>query len=73
MAPGAHEQSAAGMGRREESVGRAQTHRADDEGAARRETDPGATGHARGCWWQEAPESCGLDVLGALNWASGDY
>ncbi len=73
MASSAHEQSAAGMGRGEESAGRAQADGADDERATRRETDPGTTGDARGCWWQEAPESCGLDVFGAIKWTSGHY
>ena len=47
MAPGAHEQPKASVGRGEESPRRAQAYRADDEGAQGRTSDSGSAGNAR--------------------------
>ena len=73
MAPRAHEQPAAGMGRREESSRRAEAYRANDERAARGTPDTGAPRDAGGCRWQEAPEPCRLDVLRAFSWTDWHY
>ena len=67
------EQSAAGMGRRKKGARRAQTYRADDEGAARGEEYPRDSGNARSSRGNQESPARGMDVLWTLSRPDGDY
>ena len=68
MAPGAHVQPEARLGRGKQSTGRAQKDRPSPEGTRRGTRTSGAGETTRGCWWQEAYRSCGLDVQWSWCW-----
>ena len=73
MAPRAHEQPEKSMGSRESRARRAQTHPADDEGAARGAADPGTAGDAGGCRWTQEASQGRLDVLWSRGGAVGHH
>ena len=73
MAPRAHEQPEKSMGSRESRARRAQTHPANDEGAARGAADPRTAGDARGCRWAQETGQGRLDVLWSRRRADGHH